>query len=819
MTADFEPRDFTILAIDDTSMFLDIMEEAVSDLGKFIRAEDGESGLVKAREHRPDIILLDIELPDINGLDVASRLKANPLTSASTIIFITAHSNFDNETRAFLEGGVDFVPKPINQTLIRANVRTHLSLINKTRQLRKAHDDLANFAARLNIFISYWTHDLINIYNNDVDGKWFNQDAEKIVGHSLMSLFDVDDGKRFVTAINENISKKTSIFEFSFTNYQKQTQHIQVTLIDEQAFENQAGFLIIMTEMQDLETEDSSWQLERCKLTTSLTAVGDGVLTTDTMGKITYTNTAAQELMGLNEDQIVSQMIDQVMSLVDKNTNERIFNPVNYALSERSKVCSSADSMLVRTDGQRYEIEDMASPIFDDQNRLIGSVLVFRDVTEKRNNERKIFHLSNHDTLTNLPNRTLLVDRAEQAIKEAKRDANTVAMLMLNVDRFHHINEKYGYGVGDKVLQKVASILRQLVRDCDTVSRQGGDEFVIVLPMIADVNNISEFCTRLKSEFSQQWQDSEFLFDLTLSIGVAAYPNDCEDAHQLFRRAHSAMHESKREGRDTIRFFSAEIEAKIKFQQQQVAKLKVAVENKEIELHYQPKVKSGTLEILGFEALARWPQKDDSMIFPDHFIPLAEETGLIIPLGESLLHKACTQLVEWQKLYPQLHVSINVSAVQFTASFVDTVAKVLTQTGAAPESIELEITESLLLNDKYSLSTFNELKKLGVRISIDDFGTGYSSLSYIKKYSLDVLKIDQSFVRNMIDNSVDISIIHTIITLANSLNIDLVAEGVETQKHADLLEKLGCTILQGYHFGRPISAQETTKNLAISNFM
>ena len=819
MKLDFYQQDFTILAVDDTNIFLDILENAVGHLAHFIRAETGEIALIKAREHKPDIILLDIELPDINGFEVARQLKSSPITNSATIIFITAHSEFSNELEAFFQGGVDFVSKPINNELVQARVRTHLSLINKTRQLRKAHDELAKFVAQRNIFISYWSHRLINIYNNDVDGKWFDKSAGDIVGHSLVSLFNNSDGDALAAAINKNIVDKTDSFEFSFTNYQKRNKRVHVLLIDERAFENQAGFLMIMTEIDNNDATDQHWQLEKSKFAESLTVIVDGVITTDTAGRITYVNSAAERLIGLSSEKLLLKSIDAVVNLVDKNTNERLVNPVSYALSERCKTTPFADSMLVSENGQRYEIENSASPVFDENSELIGSVLVFRDITKKREDEQRIFHLSNHDALTGLPNRALLMDRGSQAIKDADRNNSAVAMLMINIDRFQNVNDKFGYALGDKVLQRVAKLLESMLRSYDTISRQGGDEFVVILPMVSDAVDIGEFCTRIKSEFAQQWKTKEFAFDLTLCIGVSIYPEDCENAHKLYNRAHTAMHEAKRIGKDSIHFFSTELESRVKHQQQQITKLQKAIANDRIILFYQPKVDATTFEILGFEALARWPQKDGSMIFPDTFIPLAEETKLIIQLGESLLQQACKQTVEWQKQHPNLHVSVNVSAVQFTFQLIETVQKVIVNTGIRPECLELEITESVLLNDEDSLTTFNELKKLGIKISIDDFGTGYSSLSYIKKYALDVLKIDQSFVRNMFEEKIDITIIQTIITLAKNLEIDLIAEGVETQRHADLLQKLGCDILQGYYFGRPVSTKETTQILAKSRFI
>ncbi len=819
MKMDFNNQEFTILAVDDTDIFLDIIENAVSHMGKFIRADNGESALVKAREFKPDIILLDIELPDINGLQVARHLKSNPITSSATIIFITAHAHFNNELEAFFQGGVDFISKPINNELIQARVRTHLSLISKTRQLRNAHDELAKFVAQRNIFISYWSYDLINIYSNDVDGKWFNKSANDIIGHSLIALFNDNDGSELAAAINKNLIKQDDSFEFSFTNHLNIDKRVHVSLIHERAFENQDGFLMIMTDGDDKDTAGQHWQLENSKLTESLTAVVDGVITTDTLGRITYVNSAAEHLIGLSSDVLLLQTIDSAMHLVDKNTNERLINPVNYALSERSKTNPYADSLLVNENGQKYEIEDSASPVFDANKQLIGSVLVFRDVTKKREDERRIFHLSNHDALTGLPNRALLMDRGSQAIKDASRNSHAVAMLMINVDCFQQVNDKYGYAAGDKVLQRVAELLGLILRSYDTIGRQGGDEFIVILPMTANDISIAEFCKRIKSDFAKLWKTKEFTFDLTLCIGVSMYPVDSDNVHQLYQKAHTAMHEAKRIGKDSISFFSKELELKAKQQQEQITKLQEAINGDKIILFYQPKVDAKTSEILGFEALARWPQEDGGMIFPNVFIALAEETKLIIPLGESILKQACAQTVEWQKQHPKLHISVNVSAVQFTSQLIETVNKVITDTGIEPKYLELEITESVLLNDEHSLATFTELKKLGIKISIDDFGTGYSSLSYIKKYALDVLKVDQSFVKNMFEEQVDITIIQTIITLANNLKINLIAEGVETKRHADLLKELGCSVLQGYYFGRPISAEETSRILAASRFI
>lgn len=802
-------HDFTILAVDDTDIFLDIIEDAVGHMGNFICAKNGEIALLKAREHRPDIILLDIELPDINGLELARLLNADKATSQAPIIFFTSHDEYDYELEAFLRGGVDFISKPIRTELLRARVQTQLRLISRTRQLRKAHDELANYVAKLDIFVSYWSHDFINIYNNDGDGKWFKQGGKCLVGQPLSSLFHANERKQVVSKIRENISSKNFDFEISFSNYSLQRKNVNVTIVDDQVFDITAGFLMFMSEKS--QNRDGDYLgAESNKLKTTLTAVDDGIITTDINGKISYVNPAAQRLMGLKAEGIVSLPIEQAMILVDKNTKEAIDNPVKLALSERVKATSNSGSLLVNANKQHIEVEDSASPIFDDQNRLVGAVLVFKDLSRKREDERTIFHLSNHDSLTNLPNRALILGRAEQAAKESNRTQNPMAILMINIDNFQRVNDVQGYSVGDQVLQLVATSITGSLRDCDTVSRQGGDEFVAILPAISKVQNVSDFCKKIKADLAALWKGEAFNFDITLSIGIAIYPDDCTDVHQLYRQAHTAMKAAKRLGHDHIHFFSKQLEAQVRSQQVRIDKLNRAIVDEQIILYYQPKIDSQSACIGGFEALARWPQKDGSVILPAEFIPLAEETKLIIPLGESLLYQACKQTVEWQKTHPNLHISVNISPIQFTCDLIEKVDKALVLTGLNPSCLVLEITESVLLNDQNSKSIVRKLKKLGLKISIDDFGTGYSSLSYIKNYAFDELKIDQRFVRDMLADRIDTNIVKTMIDLAKNLNIQSVAEGVESQEHADLLKGYGCKFLQGYYYGPPIPSQETS---------
>ncbi len=809
----YDKREFTILAVDDTEIFLDILEDTVSHMAVFLTASNGEMALSLASQHRPDIVLLDIEMPGLNGLEVAQRIKSNPLTEHASIIFITAHDTLSFELEAFNNGGIDFVRKPINRQALQARVRTHIALISKSRQLKRAHNELAKYIANLNVLVSYWSHDLVNVYSNDTDGKWFNKKTSELIGTPLMALFAKSDYRDLVNKINDSIANKRPDFSFSFTNYQGQNKYVNATLIDDQAFESEQGFLLILSEAKINHQQNAFVGDSSDVLAESLTVVTDAVLTFDVDKNLNFINRYGETLLGAEADALLKKNVDQLLTLFDIAGNEKITNPIHYASNENKKNIFEREALLINPQTRsEHSLQLIASPVFDKQNSLIGTVLVMKDITEKRQKDKEVFYLTNHDPLTNLPNRTLIIDRTLQAIKEAKRSKASIGFLLINIDSFTKVNDNYGYATGDKVLKSVASILQSTLRECDSISRQNGDEFIVMLPMIAQESNVVDFCSRIRSEFGKRWVKQSYPFNITLRIGAALFPEDANDVDNLFKRAETAMQEAKRLGGDNIHCYSAELESRVKQREINIAELERGIARKEFIPHYQPKVDSKTSEVLGFEALARWQRQDGTMLSPDRFIPLAEETKLIIPIGKLLLQQACIQVKNWQQTHPKLQVSVNVSAIQFNIDFIKTVKEVLAQTGVSPGALELEITESVLLNDKDSLTTFNGLKELGVKISIDDFGTGYSSLSYIKKYALDVLKIDQSFVRNMLDNDIDITIIKTIVSLARNLNVSLVAEGVETEEHAEILKGLGCHLLQGYFYGRPVPADEVGLN-------
>ncbi|WP_062063581.1 two-component system response regulator [Cellvibrio sp. OA-2007] len=801
-----------ILIVDDMPDTIRVLREAVKDLGDVFYATSGEAALDMVRAQRPDVILLDIEMPGMNGYEVCQAIKADPLLCDIAIIFVTAHDQEIHELQALQYGGVDFIHKPLNMPVARARVQVQLALQRKTRQLSLARRDLANLMHTLPAFVAYWNNELTNVYCNDVNGDWFDITAAEMAGKSLQDVLGLNSAAVLTPYLTQVLSGADSSFEMAFEAPQK-TIFGQVSLVrrievDDEGCEH-TGFLMLITDIGDRKRAELKLQDEKERMRVALNTIGDAVIATDPEGKVTFVNPIAEALTGYQAQEALGKPIESIMPLRDGSTGYELQNPIRLALREQRTVGVTFDCALLNRNNQSLAIEDSAAPIRNHKGKITGAIIVFHDVSEARAMLVKMTHLAQHDPLTNLPNRILLRDRTEQAIKKAQRHHTQVAMLLLDIDHFKTINDSYGHLIGDHLLQQIADRLAGVLRSGDTLCRQGGDEFIILLTDFDDSAHIADFASRLQTIFSQHWQVADQSFELSVSMGISIYPDDSQDMDSLYRHADAAMYTAKQQGRNRYQFFSSEIEERLRTQLALEAHLRSALENNVFEVFYQPKVDARTNQIMGAEALVRW-RNNNELIFPDAFIPLAEETGLIIPLGKLVLQKACAQAKHWTDQGLQLQVAINVSAVQFNADFVSTVAEALMLTGVNAQQIELEITESLLVNDGNASNIIRELKELGVRIALDDFGTGYSSLSYLKRFPLDVLKIDQSFVRNMLDDEVDISIVKAIVQMATGLKLRLVAEGVETKEHVQVLLSLGCHIMQGYYYSRPVPVTEMT---------
>ena len=439
-----------------------------------------------------------------------------------------------------------------------------------------------------------------------------------------------------------------------------------------------------------------------------------------------------------------------------------------------------------------------------------GIVLTSRDITARKEAEQRIHYLANHDVLTGLPNRFLMEDRLQHALAQAQESRRLLGLILINIDQFKRVNDSYGHHAGDELLQEVARRVKACTREGDTVARIGGDSYAVVLPDTGSVEHASDVAQRILAEIARPAQVAGSEIFVTASAGLSLWPTDSNRAEDLLSHAETAMQSAKRYGRNTQQFFTAELNALMRERIMLEDGLRKAVERSELRLHYQPKFSVATGCMVGVEALLRWQHPLLGLILPERFVALAEETGLIVPVGEWVLREACTQARAWHDAGLDLSVAVNLSPRQFRdGNLATTVAQILRATGALPERLEVEITESVLIGDaERAVLLLHDLKSLGVTIAIDDFGTGYSSLAYLNRFPLDVLKIDQSFVAGIDSGDNAATIVKAILALTKSLGLLAVAEGVETSTQRDFLAAHGCDFLQGMLLSCPLEPQD-----------
>jgi diguanylate cyclase (GGDEF)-like protein/PAS domain S-box-containing protein len=556
------------------------------------------------------------------------------------------------------------------------------------------------------------------------------------------------------------------------------------------------------------ETQEALFaEKERAEVT--LNSIGDAVACTDVAGNITFLNLIAEKMSGWSWKEAAGRPMDEVLHMLDATSRETIANPMELAVAENRTVHLPPNCLLVRCDGLEIPIEDSVSPIHNREGQATGAVIVFRDMSGAQAMALEMAHLAQHDFLTGLPNRMLLNDRVNQAIGLASRRRKHVAVLFLDLDGFKHINDSLGHPTGDKLLQSVAQRLAACVRGSDTVSRQGGDEFVVLLSEVEQSEDAAITARRMLVAVAEAHCIDQHDLHVTTSIGVSVYPEDGADAATLIKNADTAMYQAKADGRQSYRFFRPAMSARAVERQEIEESLRHALGRREFALHYQPKINLRTGEITGAEALIRWTHPIRGSVPPAEFIPVAEDCGLIMPIGNWALHEACRQARAWlDEGLPLLSIAVNISPMQFRDEhFLAGVFAVLEDTGLDPRSLELEVTESVLMKHAASAKSILEVLKVkGVQIAIDDFGTGYSSLSYLGRFPVDALKIDQSFVHQITTVPGETSIVRAVISMGLSMKLRVIAEGVETQEELEFLRSHDCEEAQGHFFSRPIPA-------------
>ncbi len=654
---------------------------------------------------------------------------------------------------------------------------------------------------------------------NDVCKKITGYQDREIIGHKAWDKLLLGDDRLMLKSAINNFSNDAKT-----VHYESKFRHRSTgELIISWSLNGLCGparemeyFLVTGVDVTKRKANEEALLVSEQRFRDVVDAAGEFVWETDEEWRYTYISERMTEILGYPVDEIIGltpmhffyeQGMKEAHTAWPFNTDIHVdgFRGVVHEYKEKS--------------GELVWLRVSGVPIFDARSQVVGYRGVGEDITERKYIERKIEDLATRDVLTHLPNRLLLNDRVSQGIFQAQRSGEKLALFFVDLDQFKHINDSLGHDVGDMLLVKTASRLAGCVRQQDTVSRLGGDEFVVILCGLDNVDEVIHVAQKILNSVSRPltFNGSELI--ITCSIGISFFPSDGGDIQSLISHADTAMYHAKSSGRNNFQFYSSDMNVRAVARQKLENNLRVSSENDAFYLEYQPKVDVSSGLVVGVEALLRWDQSIQERISPDIFVPIAERMGLINHIGEWVLQTACEQNKKWRDCgYQPIKVAVNLSVVQIDNDIIRTVNHILRDVGLAPDALDLEITESVMMdNVQENIDILNELRKMGVSISMDDFGTGYSALSYLKSFPLDTLKIDKSFVDEISVNQSDVAIVDSIITMAKSLGLNVLAEGVESQHQLDILGGMGCNEYQGYYFGRPMSASDFEREFLCGN--
>ncbi len=765
-----------------------------------------------------EVVLLDLKLADAEGILVFDQVfEAAP----NALILILTQASDEAVAREavqrgahdyFLNEQIDAYWLPRSLIYMIESKATRDALNNSEARFRAISD-----ASPLGIFVS--DAEGVCIYTNAAYQRISGLSFEQSLGSSWSFAIHPDDRQRVLDEWQAATHSDTPLrTEFRFQREDGSVVWTRVNSATMQDGMQPHGHVQTVEDITERKSTESGLRRaeealfeEKERAQVMLNSIGDAVLATDLQGNVTYLNLEAEAMTGWTREKAMGRPMTDVFRIVDGSTGQTAPNPAQHALKEDRTVGLAANSVLIRHDGVEFSIEDSAAPIHNRSGKVTGAVIVFHDVNQSRAMALKMTHQAQHDFLTGLPNRALLIERFSLAIGLARRHLKQVALLYLDLDDFKHINDSLGHAIGDQLLQSVADRLVACVRNTDIVCRQGGDEFVILLAEIEQTLDTAQIADKLLEVFAKPHRIGGQELYVTVSIGISVYPDDGNDVETIIQNADTAMFHAKSIGRNNYQFFRDQMNISAMRRLTVESNLHRALKQQEFLLHYQPKFDLASGAMTGAEALIRWQDPDLGMIYPAQFVSIAESCGLIVPIGHWVLREACRQVRAW--LDSGLHVvpvAVNISAVEFRhIGFVNGVVSILQETGLPPEYLQLELTESILMHDAdSSVLELDALKAMGVRLAIDDFGTGYSSLSYLKRFPIDTLKIDQSFVRDIITDEDDATIVNAVIGMGKNLKQRVIAEGVETQEQFEFLRDQQCDEGQGFHFSHSLPAMD-----------
>jgi diguanylate cyclase (GGDEF)-like protein/PAS domain S-box-containing protein len=766
---------------------------------------------------RPDLIISDFTLPRFSGT-LALQL-AQQKSPATPFIFVSGTIGQETAIESLKQGAADYI--------LKDNLARLPSAV--TRALQQAEDRLArdqaeakvrDSEARLRLFLQH----LPGIaFVKDMEGRYalVNAAAERAFGRPALELI----GKTDADLVPSEMASQFRAMDRLAVERGNAVQCVEAMPTPSglrqwltTKFPMRLGELVMVGGVAIDVTERIAAE-EALRLSErAVEASFDPILVTRCLGGenlILYVNAAFERVTGYQRDEVVGRDCRFLQSDDrDQPGLEEIRAAIRYGRDGHALLRN------YRKDGRAFWNDLYITPVRDPQSgQVTHFVAVAHDITQTKRYQEELEHQANHDALTGLPNRNLLSDRLDQAISRARRSGQMFSVLLLDVDHFKLINDSLGHVVGDRVLRQVAERLVGCLREGDTVARLGGDEFVLVLNNQIRVDDVVHVTERIARAFGEPLVLDDQELNLTCSMGLSTYPTHGKDKETLLRNADAAMYRVKSQTRNGVHFYTEELNSASRQRFDLITSLRRALDRDEFVMHYQPQVDLRTGRIFGVEALIRWKRSDDTVTSPASFIPVAEESGLIVPIGAWTLHAACLQAKRWQDAGHQpITVAVNLSAQQFRRKgIVDTVAGVLRATGLEGRYLELELTESMMMHSVDEvIGTLRELKNLGVQLTVDDFGIGYSSLNYLKRFPVDRLKIDRSFVRDIGVDRGDTAIARAIIGLGHSLQLRVIAEGVESLDRCTYLQQFECDEAQGYYFAKPLAAADVESLLSSS---
>jgi diguanylate cyclase (GGDEF)-like protein/PAS domain S-box-containing protein len=815
-----------VLLVDDSPSFLLAAQRQLTyQTGiQFVgSAASGSEALRLIQEQAPDLVLMDIVMPDMNGIDATRRIKRH--ANAPRVVMLTLHDNAEYRYHAQLAGADGFIAKSELEVALPAMIERlfHCVAETYTPPTLKQQSDFKNAQeseARLQLALEAGEMGIFDWNLETGVVTWSAQNA-KLFGLRLEQFDSTYAGfarcvhREDLPGLEQAVAdarQTRGLYKHKFRVIWPDGSLHWVSGKGRFSYST-IGRAVRMTgvvmDISDAMQTIRDLNEQTARLQAIFNTDPQCIKLLDSKGIIREMNQCGLDLLGVSDSHAV--IGKSLLDFILPQYHESVMVFLQSVLQGNP---SALVFEVFCADGGHRWMESHAT-LFDSPTHGKNLILsVTLDITERKQAEQQLSFLAQHDALTGLPNRLLFTDRLQQTMIEAERHQRLAGVAFLDLDSFKNINDSLGHDIGDVALVAVAARLGEALRPGDTVARLGGDEFAIVLSDIARMEDTPMIAQRILEIFTEPFHvDGREIF-ISASLGITLYPIDGNDAETLLRNADTAMYRAKVHGRSTCQFYTAEMTQRANDDMALEGALRHAIARHELMLHYQPIVDLNTGHILGVEALMRWQHPQLGLISPTRFIPLAEESGLIVPLGNWALRQACEQTRVWRNAgFNDLYVAVNLSSRQFREpDLAQNIAQVLAETGVEGIHLVLELTESILLsNIENTTNMMQELDAMGVRFAVDDFGTGYSSLSYLKRFPIDVLKIDQSFVRDITTDPDDAAIVRAIITLAHSLDMRVVAEGVETREQLNFLRANQCDAMQGYYFSTPLPADQITE--------